>query len=70
MRVLILVLTCVTFGDCLQYKELVVSAPYLFAEQMPSFPGEDKALFKYIFDNLKYPSILKEYEMDTGKIIV
>ena len=28
---------------------------YVVVEQMPSFPGGDSALLKYLFENIKYP---------------
>lgn len=38
----------------------VEEAPMEFVEQMPQFPGGDKALLKFINDNLKYPTIAAE----------
>lgn len=35
--------------------ETPVEEPFLFVEEMPSFPGGDQALLSYIAKNLKYP---------------
>ncbi|WP_114781960.1 energy transducer TonB [Botryobacter ruber] len=35
--------------------EVVEEKPYTFAEQMPSFPGGEKAMFEYLGKNMKYP---------------
>ena len=34
--------------------------PYVVVEQMPQFPGGDKALIKYLADNLQYPPLARE----------
>ncbi len=38
-------------------------------EQMPSYPGGDAALFKYLSDNIKYPTIAEENGVQ-GRVIV
>ena len=39
------------------------------AEQMPTFPGGDEALFKYLSENIKYPPLAIEQGIQ-GKVIV
>lgn len=34
--------------------------PFVVVEKMPSFPGGETALFKYLGDNIKYPVIAQE----------
>lgn len=51
--------------DIADIKEVITSAPeqvkvYDVVEQMPTFPGGEAALMKYIGDHLKYPSIALE----------
>lgn len=41
-------------------KEDVEPEVYIYAEEMPEFPGGEAALFKYINENIKYPKIAKE----------
>ena len=42
---------------------------YVVVEQMPSFPGGDSALLKYLFENVKYPvSALKAQKQ--GRVMV
>jgi protein TonB len=38
-------------------------------EDMPSFPGGEEALFKYLAQNIKYPQIAKEAGI-TGRVFV
>ena len=38
-------------------------------EQMPSFPGGDKALFEYLSKNIKYPVVAEENGIQ-GRVIV
>ena len=38
-------------------------------EQIPTFPGGQKALLQYISDNIKYPSIAKEQGIQ-GRVLV
>ena len=42
---------------------------YMLADKMPQFPGGDNALFKYISQHLRYPSIPKSYGIE-GTVIV
>ena len=38
-------------------------------EQMPEFPGGEKAMLKFLYENLQYPSVDKENEIE-GKVVV
>jgi len=42
--------------------------PFVVVEQMPSFPGGEAALFKYLSDNIKYPVIAQESGIQ-GRVI-
>jgi periplasmic protein TonB len=42
---------------------------YDFVAQKPEFPDGDKALFKYLSENIKYPAIARENGIE-GKVIV
>jgi protein TonB len=42
---------------------------FIVVEEMPSFPGGDEALLKFIYDNIKYPDIALENQIQ-GKVIV
>ena len=42
-------------------------APFLIVEQMPEFPGGEKALFEYLGKNIKYPPMAKEAHIE-GKV--
>jgi periplasmic protein TonB len=42
---------------------------FSFVESMPSFPGGEAAMFKFINDNLKYPEEAKENKIE-GKVFV
>lgn len=48
-----------------------VDEPEIFTivEKMPSFPGGEKALFKYLGDNIKYPAMAKDAGIQ-GKVFV
>lgn len=46
-----------------------VNAVYDFVEQMPSYPGGQGALMKYISDNLQYPSDARESHVE-GRVMV
>jgi protein TonB len=50
----------VDIGELNQIVEDTVSPPLYVVEQMPSFPGGDQELRKYIAENVKYPEIAKE----------
>jgi protein TonB len=43
-------------------EEEVVEEPQIFTivEEMPSFPGGEEKLFKYLGENIKYPQMAKE----------
>lgn len=62
-------------------KQVVIQAPvqvavveeesevvFMVVESMPSFPGGDAALFKYLSDNIKYPVIAQESGVQ-GRVI-
>lgn len=63
-------------------KQVVIQAPvaaavvkeeeedviFVVVESMPSFPGGDAALFKYLSDNIKYPVIAQESGIQ-GRVI-
>lgn len=51
--------------------EETVDEPEIFTivEKMPSFPGGEKALFKYLGDNIKYPAMAKDAGIQ-GKVFV
>lgn len=49
--------------------EEVESGPIDFVEEMPSFPGGMSAFYKYISENLKYPSSARRMDV-TGKVFV
>jgi periplasmic protein TonB len=44
-------------------------APFVIVEQMPQFPGGEKEMMKFIYDNLKYPIIAQEMGI-SGTVIV
>ncbi len=53
-------------------EEVEYEAPaevFVVVEEMPSFPGGDAELFKFIYDNIKYPEIAKENNIQ-GKVIL
>jgi protein TonB len=53
-------------------EEVQEEAPqevFVVVEEMPSFPGGDTELFKFIYDNIKYPEIAKENNIQ-GKVIL
>lgn len=43
--------------------------PLIFVEQMPSFPGGEAELYRFINQNLKYPSIPKDQALTTKTIV-
>ena len=49
--------------------KVTVDNTYVMVEQMPKYPGGDKALLDYITENIKYPEALKS-EKITGRVIV
>ena len=42
---------------------------YMLADKMPLFPGGENALYKYISQHLRYPSIPKSYGIE-GRVLV
>jgi periplasmic protein TonB len=57
-----------------QVKEEVQEAeaepePFVVVEEMPSFPGGDAALLKYIGEHTQYPEVAKENNIQ-GKVII
>jgi len=43
--------------------------PLTFVEQMPEFPGGTDAMMKYLYSNIRYPSIASEMGI-TGKVVL
>lgn len=43
--------------------------PFTYVEQMPSFPDGTEAMYKYIYDKIKYPAIARENGIQ-GQVIV
>jgi protein TonB len=50
-------------------QETAEEKPFVTAEQMPSFPGGDTELMKYLNANLKYPTIAQENNIQ-GRVTV
>jgi len=53
-------------------EEVQEEAPqevFVVVEEMPSFPGGDTELFRFIYDNIKYPELAKENNIQ-GKVIL
>lgn len=50
-------------------EEVVEEEIFTIVEDMPSFPGGEEALFKYLGQNIKYPQIAKEAGI-TGRVFV
>ncbi len=46
-----------------------VAETFVVVEEMPEFPGGDQALFKYLYENLKYPDEAKAQGIQ-GKVIL
>lgn len=48
--------------DIVEVVEEVVEEPEIFTivEEMPSFPGGEEALFKYLGSNIKYPAMARD----------
>lgn len=57
-----------SFDDELVIEE-EVTEPFLQVEQMPSFPGGDEALLRYLAENVKYPRMAREAKVQ-GLVIV
>lgn len=43
--------------------------PFTYVEQMPTFPDGTEAMYKYIYDKIKYPAIARENGI-SGQVIV
>ena len=43
--------------------------PFTYVEQMPSFPDGTEAMYKYIYEKIKYPAIARENGI-SGQVIV
>ncbi|HJW31075.1 MAG TPA: TonB family protein [Saprospiraceae bacterium] len=43
--------------------------PFTYVEQMPTFPDGQEAMYKYIYDRIKYPAIARENGI-SGQVIV
>ncbi len=41
-------------------EEPVEEKPFAYVEQMPTFPGGNEAMYKYIYEKIKYPAIARE----------
>lgn len=67
MKNLALLLLLLTFFGC-SHKN-VQQEPYSFVEQMPSFPGGEAEMQRFIREHYKYPPTSYEQE-EQGKIIV
>ncbi|GHU95046.1 cell envelope biogenesis protein TonB [Bacteroidia bacterium] len=53
-----------------QHKVIVAEEqPFVAVEQMPSFPGGEKALRLFIAENMRYPALLQENNVQ-GRVIV
>lgn len=50
-------------------EEVEDAQVFMVVEQMPSFPGGDAALMKYLGDNVKYPAIAQEHGIQ-GRVYV
>ncbi|MEQ8324755.1 MAG: energy transducer TonB [Vicingaceae bacterium] len=47
--------------EIIQYEEVVEEEEiFTVVEQMPSFPGGTEKLYKYMYDNIRYPEVAKE----------
>ena len=62
-------------GEVLKLKETVAQPDpepekvFEVVEQMPSFPGGDKALLEYLSNNIKYPVVAQENGVQ-GRVVV
>lgn len=65
-------------GEVLRWKDAIVNEPvkpkveenkvFEYVEQMPSFPGGDAALMRYLSKNIKYPPLAEENGIQ-GRVI-
>lgn len=49
--------------------EVTEEIPYTIVQEMPSFPGGNNELLKYVFDNLVYPELARENNIQ-GRVTV
>ena len=49
--------------------EEVKQEPFTFVEEMPTFPGGDKEMYKWITKNVQYPAYEKDADIQ-GKVFV
>jgi protein TonB len=50
-------------------EEETEPAPFIIVEEMPSFPGDEPALMKWISEHIEYPEIAKENNIQ-GRVII
>ncbi|HZV68867.1 MAG TPA: TonB family protein [Saprospiraceae bacterium] len=50
-------------------EEPVSEEPFTYVEQMPTFPDGTEAMYKYIYQQIKYPAIARENGI-SGQVIV
>jgi protein TonB len=50
-------------------EEAKEEEPFSYVEQMPSFPDGQEAMYKFIYDRIKYPAIARENGI-SGQVIV
>jgi protein TonB len=50
-------------------EEAKEEEPFTYVEQMPSFPDGQEAMYKFIYDRIKYPAIARENGI-SGQVIV
>ncbi len=43
--------------------------PFMYVEQMPSFPGGQEAMYLYVYKELEYPAVARESEI-AGTVVV
>lgn len=56
--------------EIIEYEEEVVEEEiFTVVEQMPSFPGGERAMYEYLNKNIKYPEVAKEAGIQ-GKVYV
>ena len=42
---------------------------FVFVEEVPSFPGGEEAMYKYLYSNIKYPELARDNNI-TGKVFI
>ena len=50
-------------------EEVVEQEVFTIVEQMPSFPGGDEKMYKYLGNNIKYPQVARETGIQ-GRVVV